>query len=245
MELFDIHIATRERFEIENGHQPYSSLFYLLAGNFEIELDGILYAAQKGDAIYLPRELRFKRKVTETIRFYYLRFSGDEAYSSMGGVFRPRHPDRFEGTLALLLEDVESPMEAKQIKSILLESIFCAQKIEEQNRKKRQGDPRVQKCIDYIANHFWEDIDLELLHQLSGYSKTALIEKFKQHHGVTPIGYLHSVRMNAAKQELVNSNASIAEIAERCGFHCPYYFSNAFKKQLGQSPNQYRKKFFI
>lgn len=70
---------------------------------------------------------------------------------------------------------------------------------------------------------------------------------FKKEVGVTPHEYLLGLRMRRAKT-LISSGATggygvltIAQIAERCGFAEPLYFSRVFKKYFGVSPSHYRK----
>ena len=244
MNFLDIHIASRKQFELNCGYQPYSSIFYLINGSFEIELDGSVYVAKKGDIVYLPKNLYFKRKVIEKISFYYLRFWGDEQYAAMGGMLKTNHLPTFEETLKCLMQNTEQNDDIQYAKNIVLESIFCQLKLKAPDETKC-NDPSILKCISYIDTGFAEDIALETLSDISGYSKTILIEKFKKYYHITPIQYLTEVRLKRAKQELVDQNHSISEIAERCGFHCPYYFSNVFKKHFGESPSQYRKRYSI
>ncbi len=53
--------------------------------------------------------------------------------------------------------------------------------------------------------------------------------------------YLMEVRINKAKELLLGSNASVSEISELIGYSSPTYFNNLFKKNVGQSPIEYRK----
>ncbi len=61
--------------------------------------------------------------------------------------------------------------------------------------------------------------------------------------GMTPLELLLEMRMNYAKQCLIRTDYSIQKIAELVGFGSDIYFSNCFKKYMGISPRNYRKKY--
>ena len=64
---------------------------------------------------------------------------------------------------------------------------------------------------------------------------------FKSAYGMTPIDFLTRKRLQKARQLLVETDAPIGDIAQRCGFSSLYYFSRVFKASQGQSPSEYRK----
>ncbi|MDD3063224.1 MAG: helix-turn-helix domain-containing protein [Massilibacteroides sp.] len=73
--------------------------------------------------------------------------------------------------------------------------------------------------------------------------RTRLFERIKQITGMTPNDYLLYVKMNKAMSLLQEyEELTIAEVAYRLGFSNPAYFSKCFKKQVGVTPQQYRKK---
>ena len=66
---------------------------------------------------------------------------------------------------------------------------------------------------------------------------------FKAETGKTPLAYLTWLRINKAKQLLVQHiGISIENIAAQCGFLDSFYFSTCFKKHTGMAPMQYRKE---
>lgn len=93
----------------------------------------------------------------------------------------------------------------------------------------------------YINTHFQEDITLELLSEKAFMNKFYLVHAFKQYKGMSPINYLIHLRIKAAKELLETTNYSIAQISESSGFSSQSYFSQAFKKETGMTPNAYRK----
>ena len=66
---------------------------------------------------------------------------------------------------------------------------------------------------------------------------------FKEETGKTPLEYLTSLRIRQAKTLLLQDNfISVENVAFNCGFTDNLYFSTCFKKHVGISPMQYRKK---
>ncbi|RRB02663.1 helix-turn-helix domain-containing protein [Larkinella rosea] len=63
----------------------------------------------------------------------------------------------------------------------------------------------------------------------------------KQETGKTAIEHIHLFLISEAKHLLNNADATVAEIAYSLGFENPPYFSRLFKKEVGVSPNQYKK----
>jgi iron complex transport system substrate-binding protein len=63
---------------------------------------------------------------------------------------------------------------------------------------------------------------------------------FKSRHHTSPIDYLIQVRMNKAKELLLNTEHTLKEIAESVGYSDSYYFSRLFKKITGSAPTAFR-----
>ena len=75
-----------------------------------------------------------------------------------------------------------------------------------------------------------------------GYNPDYFRRCFKRHLLVSPLRYLNGMRMERAKDLLrLESSLSVGEIALRCGFRDPLYFSTAFRHETGMSPLEYRK----
>ncbi len=67
-----------------------------------------------------------------------------------------------------------------------------------------------------------------------------LLRVFKQHTGMTPLGYHHQVRCEKAKALLIQTDMSISEIGEAVGFVSSAHFSHIFRKYAGCTPSEYR-----
>ena len=101
-----------------------------------------------------------------------------------------------------------------------------------------------EKAKEYInANYRDENLSIRKLADELHISPSYLSLIFKKEADVTFLKYLVSVRLEVAKDLLLNSDLKIADIAERTGYPELNYFSYFFKKNFGISPREYRNQF--
>ena len=100
----------------------------------------------------------------------------------------------------------------------------------------------LQKIVQFINEHFSEEITIERLCNKFFISKNSLFRLFHKNLQCTVIEYLLTLRLKHAKHLLTTSNLRIENIAEYCGFSSANYFSLIFKKKMNMSPLSYRKK---
>lgn len=92
----------------------------------------------------------------------------------------------------------------------------------------------------YIDSHFSEDITLELLGNTFFFTKEYLSRLFKKRYSCGIYDYVLKVRMENAKQLLLQPNLQIQQIAYQTGYKDGNYFSKAFKTFYGISPTEFR-----
>ena len=101
-------------------------------------------------------------------------------------------------------------------------------------------NPSIQKCINYIEQHFKESISLSTLADISGYSLSSFKVKFKDIIGITPAEYITLRKIEYAKQAMKSSNQSITDLAFELSFSSSNYFCTVFKKYTNFTPSQYK-----
>ncbi len=99
----------------------------------------------------------------------------------------------------------------------------------------------VRQAKQYILEHYSEKIILEDLAELVHLNPVYLSVLFKKETGITIVGYLINVRMDAAKEMLRTTNETISAIGARIGYKDTRYFSQLFTKTVGIKPALYRK----
>ena len=103
-------------------------------------------------------------------------------------------------------------------------------------------DERVRETADYLSAHLSEPFQMEKLAARCGLSMSRLAHLFKEQTGQTPQQFLERRRMQHACHLLRLTGLSVAEVASEVGYDDPFYFSNRFRRNVGQSPHQFRRQ---
>lgn len=98
----------------------------------------------------------------------------------------------------------------------------------------------VRQATVILEEHIDRPVDLAALADSLGVSYDAFRHAFKRHTGLAPHQYLLALRINRAKELLYGTDLNVRQIAASLGFDDPYYFSRAFRKSTGRSPNRFR-----
>jgi len=99
----------------------------------------------------------------------------------------------------------------------------------------------IKKSIDYINDHYNQNITLEMAAEQIGLNPSYFSTLFKKETGINFSNYLLNLKIENARLLLKSSNLSLINIAVEVGFDNQSYFSNVFKKATGMTPKQYRQ----
>ncbi|MFC8150092.1 AraC family transcriptional regulator [Bacillus paralicheniformis] len=100
----------------------------------------------------------------------------------------------------------------------------------------------VKAVCGYLESHYQENITLEHLSKLTGWSKYHLLRSFTKQKGISPYSYLETVRINHAKK-LLEEGVKPIDAAFQTGFSDQSHMTKFFKRQVGLTPKQYMKIF--
>jgi two-component system response regulator YesN len=100
----------------------------------------------------------------------------------------------------------------------------------------------VEQAVLYIKSNFNSDIRLETVAGQIGISATYLSRLFKNELNINFKDYLTDIRMEKAKELLLDPGLKVYEISDRVGYSDQRYFSEAFKSKVGLTPLEYREK---
>ncbi|MDO5541055.1 MAG: helix-turn-helix domain-containing protein [Eubacteriales bacterium] len=132
------------------------------------------------------------------------------------------------------LTEAKTPYEI----NTLLDAYFSSQPPEQTGS---QYSRLIQSAIQYIQQHYQEQISLTTAAESLSITSQYLSKLFMQETSRTFIDYLTNVRIDKAKVYLTETNLQINVIGARTGYTDPKYFCTVFKKIVGLTPNQYRK----
>lgn len=101
----------------------------------------------------------------------------------------------------------------------------------------------MRMVIDYIVEHYHEQINIETLASLTFLSIRQFERRFQKLFHMSPGEFILKVRIDAAVRLLIESDFSVTQIAQQCGFYDNSHFTRQFKRKMEDSPIQFRKKF--
>jgi len=95
----------------------------------------------------------------------------------------------------------------------------------------------------WMVDHLDQDLTVEALAAHTGVSPRQFNRRFKAVFGASPAHHVETLRLDAARDHLLGSAASIGRIADAVGFRSDDAFRRAFDRRFGLSPSDYRQRF--
>jgi len=102
--------------------------------------------------------------------------------------------------------------------------------------------PAITKAKQFIEAHQTEEISLSDVAKAVNTSTFYFCKMFKKATGLNFTDYLSRVRVEKAKNLLLNPNLRISEVAFAAGFQSLSHFNRVFRRIAGESPTRYREK---
>lgn len=102
--------------------------------------------------------------------------------------------------------------------------------------------PAIRTAKIFITSNYMNDISLNDVANVVNLSSVYFSGLFKKEIGENFVDYLNRVRIDAAKVMLKDIRYNVSEIAGRCGFSDTRYFARIFKRIVGITPSDYRKR---
>ena len=106
-------------------------------------------------------------------------------------------------------------------------------------------NPQIKKVTYYIETHLEDELQLNFLAKVAGYSPYHFCRIFKIHIGESALSYATRLKLERAVKEISQNKKSVIEIALDAGYQTPTGFLKAFKSRFGTTPTNYRQDNFI
>jgi len=123
------------------------------------------------------------------------------------------------------------------VERLLLEMYF--------NRAAQMAAPSsksIESVLNYCQRNLAAAIDFEGLARTHAMSYSLLRQRLRATTGLPPAQYLTSLRCDAARKLLSDTDLPVKQIGTRVGIDDPYSFSRVFKRHVGVSPQGYREQ---
>ncbi len=108
---------------------------------------------------------------------------------------------------------------------------------------RQSEDGTIAQCQNWIAEHYRERNPVAAMAKLSELHERSFKRRFKQATGMAPLEYVHTLRIEEAKQMLESGHAPVEAIANDVGYEDAGFFGRLFRRNVGLTPNEYRKRF--
>lgn len=257
------HTVTQSITSMHAMHaHPTHELYFLISGQRRYFLEHTIYDVEVGDLMLIPRT-QFHRAINAGIKNYdryviyffesdhraFVDLLGQEVFDSLMGSGCLQLPPKAVRQLQQDLEQLEKELAnpdgcTRAVAAHLLQDILLTALRSGTRKPPFQGESadKVQEAARYISTHYSQPITLHDAAQMTFMEETYFSKRFKALTGVGFREYLTQTRLRAAEQMLLETDLSMSEIAEHCGFSGGNYFGDVFLRHHGISPSDYRKK---
>ena len=120
---------------------------------------------------------------------------------------------------------------------LLMRNFASVEKLSESKQERLE----CYKIIDYVNEHFKENLNIKEIAATLFIPKRRIAALFVRHIGISLNDYINLQRIKNANQMLLNGN-SITDAALSSGFQCIRTFNNVFKELMKMTPSEYLKK---
>lgn len=110
-------------------------------------------------------------------------------------------------------------------------------------RSRQVDDAVIARCQAWIAEHYARPAPVTAMVRLSGLAERSFKRRFAQATGMSPLEYVHTLRLEEAKQMLESTDAPVEAVAEEVGYEDAGFFSRLFRRHVQLTPAQYRRRF--
>jgi AraC family transcriptional regulator len=102
---------------------------------------------------------------------------------------------------------------------------------------------KIQEVQLFLAQNLADDVDLNTIAASAALSPYYFTRQFTAMVGMPPYRYLISLRIQRAAHLLRESDLTVTQILHRVGFHTPSHFTTTFRRHMGMSPTDYRRRY--
>ncbi len=193
--------------------------------------------------VILPRGSSYEWRCVKSGGYYVVEFDAESAWHDVVS-FTISNPDEIEKIFVRLEQgnrmqlpyfDMTALSGVYKIFSILMRG-------EEKKYNLSSKYRRIAPSVDYIHRYYDRDLSNDIIAAESGVSTVYFRKIFTEHYGMSPIRYLHKLRIDKAKQMLRSEYGSVGTIAKTLGYSSIQHFSKTFREYTGMSPKQYATK---
>jgi transcriptional regulator GlxA family with amidase domain len=100
---------------------------------------------------------------------------------------------------------------------------------------------QIVKAISEIKNNYQETINMKTLAKNIGIGESTLYQNFKKITLMSPLQYQKKIRLEEARNMLINQNMEASQVAFQVGYESPSQFSREYARMFGLPPKEHMK----
>src|SRR4030095_4396077 len=108
---------------------------------------------------------------------------------------------------------------------------------------RQTSDAVINKCQEWLAMNYKTHSPVAAMVEISSLPERSFIRRSSKAVGMTPINYVHALRLEEAKQMLETTDLPVEAIANETGYEDTSFFGRLFRRKVGLTPTKYRLRF--
>lgn len=250
-EPFSIHVARDLTFPLHL--HPQLELFLVLSGKSAVTVRGQAKVLEPGSlALIFPNQVHgytaLEPHTQAVLMVCDLSYTG-----GYGDALLRSHPEdpfltreRIHPNILFAIEELEKEEVSLEQNPVVgpFVQLMLARAMPEFSLARNQAADRKEltyQISHYVGEHFREPLTLGELARELGMNKYHLSHVFSEKMGQSFPSYLARIRLSCACSALAETDRSVTQIAEECGFESQRSFFRVFQQHMGTTPLQYRR----
>lgn len=119
---------------------------------------------------------------------------------------------------------------------------LVAQLAEPEDQRDGSANQHFKRLLQFVDAHYTQSLNLQELCDQYFINVSYCCELFRKETQMTFTQYITRLRMDLARELLMSTSLPLKEICERIGYNDYFYFNKAFKKNIGCTPSEYRRR---
>ncbi|MFE4710176.1 ABC transporter substrate-binding protein [Paenibacillus sp. NPDC056722] len=245
--------------ELRDYRLPSSAFLYTVRGSARVWLDQRIHSVERFHILHGGKGMSLNIAAEDELEYYMILYKAILALPARKEIvqllerenpfqdqyaFPPHNPLSLHNKVELLEQEWRqmTGLGKLHVRAIFHQFVYdLLGQMHRQGIRPLKPDPVLQ-AAEYIREHFSKPLTLESIAEELECSAGHLSRLFKHKMHTSPIHYLGQVRADRAMELLMQTDATLQEIAENVGYPDAHSLSRSFKKYKGLSPVHFKKE---
>jgi len=165
------------------------------------------------------------------------------------GIFATSLEDEIRSTLSRILSYLDKPSDAAVLGKLAMKELLFYVLQGEQGKQLKtfayrdRHNFKIARVINFIQGHYSQTLEIADLADKANMSQSSFHQHFKAVTNSTPIQYIKTIRLHAARRNMLYDHQSASDAAYQVGYTSPSQFSREYRRLFGITPSSDAKEF--